>query len=61
MADGSNAVKFEESLKKLDLQGLILVIGLLSQRALELMVKPKQDAIIKVNAPTLTLPNSSQS
>lgn len=40
--------KFQASLEALDLQGLILVIGLLSQRALELMAKPKpKPSIIK--------------
>lgn len=39
---------FQENLEKLDLQGTILIIGLLSQRALELMTKetPKKSKII---------------
>jgi len=41
MIGTSKADRFQESLEALDLQGLILVIGLLSQRALELMVKDK--------------------
>lgn len=35
---------FNDSLKKLDLQASILVMGLLCQHALELMAKVKEDA-----------------
>jgi hypothetical protein len=35
--------KFDNSLKQLDLQGIILLQGLLSQRAIELMMQPKED------------------
>lgn len=42
---------FQESLEALDLQGLILVIGLLSQRALELMMKEKSEKESKILSP----------
>lgn len=45
--------KFEESLKQLDLQGIILIQGLLAQRALELIMAEKEaktPAILKPEA-----------
>jgi len=37
---------FQDSLEKLDLQGIVLIQGLLAQRALELMAKPKPESKI---------------
>jgi hypothetical protein len=34
--------KFQKSLEELDLQGIILLQGLLAQRALQLMTQPKE-------------------
>jgi len=51
MTEESNPFStFEESLKKLSLEGIILIQGLLAQRALELLSekkKPKKEAILK--------------
>lgn len=44
--------KFEESLKQLDLKGIILIQGLLSQRAIELMLTEED----KKPLPTILLP-----
>lgn len=41
----SSLSDFESSLKKLSLEGIIVIQGLLAQRALELIAKPKQDVI----------------
>lgn len=38
--------KFQDSLESLDLPGLLLVIGLLTQRALEITLKPKEESKI---------------
>lgn len=48
--------KLTQSLDSLDLQGCILLIGLLSQRSIELMLKVEEkpkSAIIKPNASPL--------
>lgn len=50
MGNGSNEVTFEESLKSLSLEGIILIQGLLAQRALELLSQkqsPMKEAILK--------------
>lgn len=46
---------FEKSLKALDLQGLILVMGLLCQRALEVIAEQKSEPKIKVPEKKLIL------
>lgn len=38
--------EFEESLKKLSLEGIIVIQGLIAQRALELISKPKPKDVI---------------
>lgn len=46
---------FQKSLESLDLQGTVLVIGLLSQHALELMAQKAEKTAIHVPAKQLIL------
>ena len=48
--------KFEDSLKSMSLEGILVVIGILSQRALELMLedkKPKSTIVKAVEIPSV--------
>lgn len=46
---------FEESLKELSLESIILIQGLLAQRALELITKKNESELVKPDAPKIIL------
>lgn len=51
---------FKDSLEKLSLESCILIIGFLSQRALELMMKDKSEKESKSKSKSkLTIPSTS--